>query len=78
MYILSETKLLPALNKIDGRIVYDSVGNLFVTDKTSYRKIPRLSLLHKDEIVEDLTDMQYNLFFKIAKYHVNTQGYQKV
>ncbi len=78
MYILSETKLLPSLNKIDGRITYDSLGNLYVTDKFTYRKITRLSLLTKDETVENLTDIQYKLFFKIANHHVNTQGYQKV
>lgn len=78
LYVLTEKKFIPALNKVDGRIVYDSNGDLFITDKFTYRKITRYSILANNETVDNLTETQYDLFFKIARNYVSKQGYTKV
>ena len=76
VYALVPIKLQPALNKIDGRIVYNSRGELFITEGYKYRLLMSKSILVDNEVVEELTDLQYTMFYKIATKYVTTQGYK--
>jgi hypothetical protein len=72
VYALIEgRKLIPSLNRIDGRYVYDSEGNVYITKPTNYLKVTAEPLLRRFYRVEGLTDRQYDLFYRIAKNILN-------
>lgn len=75
IYILLEKEpLLRSLSMKEGRIVYSSMGHLFVVRGNNYVSITEQPLLNKGERVENLTKIQYSLFYKIAKNYVNKNG----